>query len=339
MRFVVGIAFALRALAAPARAEDPLFQAADLVQLTIRAPLNKLIRNRESNQVIAGILVDPSGQQLPIGLSLRGITRRTAEVCQFPPLRVDFTAPPPPTSVFAGQKKLKLVTHCRNDARGQQDLLLEYAAYKMYNAMTPRSFRARLANIAYLDENGRPIVSRAGFFIEDVKDVARRNGMAEVHAPARMPVAYLAPADSGRYAMFQEMIGNHDWSMRAGPAGEDCCHNAKLIGIQGPGTVVPIPYDFDFSGLVDAPYAFPPEVLPIANVRQRLYRGYCAHNGDALQVARQMLALRPQIMAALDSTPGLDSAMRAKAGAYLDTFFAAIQTDAGTSNILGTCLG
>jgi hypothetical protein len=327
------------AFAAPAQAEDPLFAASAPIQLTIRAPLGKLIRNRESKEVIAGTLVDPAGQSLPVGIALRGITRRTHEICEFPPLRVDFTTPPPAASVFAGQKRLKLVTHCRSSAAAQQLLLLEYAAYGMYNAISPRSFRARLATINYQDADGRPIIARTGFFLEDVKGVAKRNDMREIHAPALFPFSYLVPADAARYAMFEQMIGNHDWSMRAGPPGEDCCHNAKLIGTRWPGMVVPIPYDFDFSGLVDAPYAFPPETLNLGNVRQRKYRGFCVHNGEALGAARQMLGLRPQIMAALARTPGLEPRTLAKAGAYLDGFFAAIGSDADVQRkVLGTCL-
>ena len=75
--------------------------------------------------------------------------------------------------------------------------------------------------------------------------------------------------------------------MRAGPVGDECCHNARLIGPLAPGQTVPIPYDFDFSGLVSAPYAGPPPELDIADIRQRLYRGYCIHNADALAAARQ----------------------------------------------------
>jgi hypothetical protein len=152
------------AFAVPAQAEDPLFAASAPLQLTVRAPLGKLIRNRQSNEVVAGTLVDPDGQSLPIAIALRGITRRTQEICEFPPLRVDFTTPPPSASVFAGQRRPKLVTHCRTSASAQQLLLLEYAAYGMYNAMSPRSFRVRLATINYQDADGSPIIARAGFF-------------------------------------------------------------------------------------------------------------------------------------------------------------------------------
>jgi hypothetical protein len=124
--------------------------------------MSGLGRNRAADAVVAGTLTDPNGIALPISLSLRGLTRRAADVCDFPPLRVRFTGAPPPQSLFAGQKSLKLVTHCRNSASFQQYLLLEYSAYRMYNLLTPRSFRVRLANIDYRDADGRPIISRGG---------------------------------------------------------------------------------------------------------------------------------------------------------------------------------
>jgi hypothetical protein len=335
-------AFLALAFAAPAHAQKaakPLFAAEDPIHIIIQAPLSTITRNREGKDTISGTLTDPGGQSLPISLALRGITRRTSEVCDFPPLRVDFTAPPPATSLFAGQKKLKLVTHCRNAASFQQYVLLEYAAYRMYNLMTPNSFRVRLANIDYRDASGRPIISRIGYFLEDLSDVAHRNGMKVVHAGERIPVDYLTPADAARYALFEHMIANHDWSMRAGPVGKDCCHNAELVGLAAPGAIIPIPYDFDFSGYVNAPYATPPSELDISNVRQRLYRGYCIHNASVVAAARQMRALHPQIIGVLAQVPGLEPATQQRASAYLEKFFADIGTDANVgSKVLNRCL-
>lgn len=322
--------FALCALAAPAVAQQqpkPLFASDSPLQLTITGPLPQLISNRENDQALAGALAGPDGQALPIRLKLRGITRRTAEICEFPPLRIDFTNQPPSASPFAGQNRLKLVTHCRNTPSFQQYLLLEYAAYRMYNLVTPRSFRVRLARIEYRDANGRPIVTRDGFLIEDLRDVAARNGLPMSGARERISVTNLSPADAGRYSLFQHMVANHDWSMRAGPPVDYCCHNAQLIGPLAPGAVVPIPYDFDFSGLVGAPYATPPDVLPIGDVRQRLYRGYCIHNSSALAAAREMRALRPQMLALLGQIPGLEAATQRRASAFLERFFADIAAD------------
>ena len=339
--FVALVAICLLAIDAPAAAQQPkpLFAASDPIHIVIQAPLSPLIHNRQSTAVVSGSLIEPSGQPLPVTLSLRGITRRSSETCDFPPLRVTFAGHPPASSLFAGQSKLKLVTHCRNSPSFQQYLLLEYAAYKMYNVLTPHSFRVRLANVDYRDENGRPIISRVGYFMEELKDVAHRNGMKPTHAPQLIPMIDLSPPDAARYALFEHMIANHDWSMRAGPAGKDCCHNAELMGPLAPGATVPVPYDFDFSGFVDAPYATPPDQLHIGSVHERVYRGYCVHNAQVLAAARQMREDRPQLIAAITGTPGLEPQTQARAIAFLDRFFADIASDQNvTARVINRCV-
>jgi hypothetical protein len=329
------------ALAAPclAAGEKPLFATDPPIRISIQAPLWRLIKNRDNQESVTGTLADPNGVTLPISLRLRGITRRMSDICDFPPLRVDFTAPPPPTSLFAGQRKLKLVTHCKNSLSFQQYVLLEYSAYRIYNLLTPRSFRVRLAYVDYRDASGKPIVSRTGYFLEDLSDVAHRNGMQVVHGGDRIPTADLSSPDAARYALFQHMLGNHDWSMRAGPVGRDCCHNAELIGLLAPGATIPVPYDFDFSGFVNAPYATPPAELEIADVRQRFYRGYCIHNNDVIAAARQMRAEQPQMLAVLGQVPGLEPKTQQRAAAYLQSFFAEIGNDnAFGSRILNHCV-
>src|SRR5438445_12323494 len=125
-------------------------------------------------------------EALPIELSTRGSTRRLKQTCSFPPLRVEFTEKPAATSLFKGQKRLKLVTHCQSAEKYQQDVLLEYAAYRMYRSLTPESFSARLAKIDYVSEDGRPITTRFGFFLEDVDDVAKRNGHQRLRGANRV---------------------------------------------------------------------------------------------------------------------------------------------------------
>ena len=334
----LGLAFAVM-FATPAAAAQPkpLFASDDTIHIAIQGPMTSFFRNR-SDAVRPGTLTVGT-ETLPINLSVRGITRRERDVCDFPPLKVEFTRPPPVTSLFAGQKKLKLVTHCRANASFQQYLLLEYSAYRMYQQLTPLGLRARLADIDYRGEDGKPFVQRAGFFLEDVSDAAKRNGLKEIHGPSMVPLSAINPRDGARYALFQHMLGNHDWSMRAGPVGKNCCHNAELIGALAPGQTIPVPYDFDFSGYVNAPYATPPSELDITDVRQRFYRGYCAHNADALAAARQMRAARPQILGVLTQVPGLDARTQASASRYLEGFFADIATDESVgSRVLNRCV-
>ena len=340
------LAIAASALATPVLAQGaapqkPLFASSDVLRLTIQGPLNAIARSHSEERMPGSLTVAGTTTPLPVTLSGRGITRRQSDVCQFPPLWVRFSAPPPAQSAFAGQKSLKLVTHCRGGASFQQYVLLEYAAYRMFNALTPASFRVRLAMIDYVDAGGKPFASRYGFFIEDLDDVARRNGMQEAKLPSRIPTTVLNAEAAARYALFQQMIANHDWSMRAGPAGDECCHNAKMIApARGVAAgAIPIPYDFDFSGFVNAPYASPPDVLKIASVRQRQYRGYCSLNNQVLATAVQFQAARPAMLAAIAATPGIEQRTVRTASAFLDPFFADIASpEALRAKVLKTCI-
>jgi hypothetical protein len=340
LRLLTWLAILVSAAPVAAQPAKPLFASEEVMHITIRGPLRTLIQNR-SSQPLPGALLTANGETLPIALSARGITRKKSEVCGFPPLRVEFSRPPPAGSLFAGQHRLKLVTHCQNTGSFQQYLLLEYAAYKMFNVLTPASFRVRLASIDYQSDDGRPIVSRLGYFLEDTSDLAKRNGLREIKAGDRIPLASLSPQHAARFALFEDMIANHDWSMRAGPAGDECCHNAKLIGASGlaSGAVIPVPYDFDFSGLVGAPYAGPPPELDINSNKDRLYRGYCVHNPHTIMVAAEMRAARPQILAALASVPQLDEGTKRRASAFVDQFFTQEASEARfNGKILGRCV-
>ena len=319
----------------------PLFASDAPIKISIRGPVNAIARSaerspgaRDGTMALAG-----SPDSYAIRLSPRGITRRRKETCQFPPLRVDLVQPAAATSLFAGQRRLKLVTHCRPSADFQQHLLLEYAAYRIFNLISPFSYRARLAVVDYLEPDGRPFTSRYGFFIEDTGDMARRNGLQQARTGDRVPSSQLEPRQSARIAMFQYMIGNLDWSMRAGPPGEGCCHNGRLLSGNGP-YYTPVPYDFDYSGLVDAPYAAPPEGFKISNVKSRVYQGYCKHNGAATLAAAEFRAQRPAIEALFSQIPGIDSRTRGKALGYLARFFEDISTDASVqARVLKTCVG
>lgn len=348
MKLAIGIALAALALAAPVGAAapepaKPLFASDDLIRITIRGPIDVLARGgaNASGAMPGTLTVAGTNDSLQIQLSPRGITRLKRETCQFPPLRVVFSQPPAAGSLFAGQRKLKLVTHCRAPESFQQYVLLEYGTYKLYNQLTPLSFRARLAEIDYQDSSGRPLTSRVGFFLEDIDDVGRRNGMREAKVGERIPVVQLSAPDAGRVGVFEYMIGNLDWAMQAGPPGDSCCHNSPLVGASGASSSIlfPVPYDWDFSGLVDTPYAVAPDSVKVSSVRQRRYRGFCRHNAEASAEIARMRSMQGPLMATYASIPGIDPRIARKAASYLGGFFADIATETSAeAKLLKTCL-
>jgi hypothetical protein len=309
----------------------PLFASDTPIHMTLQGPMSALASSKSETPRPATMTVD--GVAYPITLSARGIFRKAN--CDFPPLRVTLTTPAPKGSLFDHQRRLKLTAFCKKSEGFQQKILLEYAAYRLYNLMTPLSFRARLANIDYLDEGGRPYISRVGFFIEDVDDLARRNGLKAAKMGSMVPVQQIEPVSGARLALFEDMISNYDWSMRAAPQGQECCHNVRMLGDGRPGSLLTVvPYDFDFSGLVDAPYADVPEGIPVQNLRQRNYRGYCAHEGQAQAIATELTPRRAEFTGVFAAIPGLLPREQGKASAFIDGFF----NDLAGGKVLRSCV-
>lgn len=337
---------AVTASAQPSTRPTALFSDDSELAITIEGPLGSLVRNaaRSTAPVRASLTVAGQGepQRFEINLSPRGLTRRTGGICTFPPLRIDFGDTAVRGTIFRGQNKLKLVTHCRPGANYEQNTVMEYTAYRLFNAVTDVSFRVRPVRVTYRDTEGRRSEeTHFAFLIEDADDMARRNNLValDVHTGA-VTYANLNPAGSARISLFEYMIGNLDWDHTQGPAGGDCCHNSKLLAAtkEARSDVISVPYDFDYSGLVDATYAVPPAGLPVSNVRQRLYRGMCRHN-DALPATIALFqSRREQMMAIIAGETRLNEARRRGAQQYLQGFFDTIADPARVqSQIIRRC--
>ena len=109
-----------------------------------------------------------------------------------------------------------------------------------------------------------------GFLIESISEVAKRNDMKVFKGNIRNQEA-VNKEDLDKLVFFQFMIGNLDWSITER-------HNMKLIKGDKGALPIAIPYDFDYSGIVNTPYAVPPEELYLPDVKTRLFRGFCRLN-------------------------------------------------------------
>jgi hypothetical protein len=226
---------------------------------------------------------------------------------------------------------LPLTTHCRAGARTyEQYVLKEYLAYRILNLLTDSSLRVRLARVTYRDP-GEPEHATAhnAFFTEHFDSLAARHE-AEVWRPKALDLETVDANTLATLALFEFMIGNTDWSAIYG-------HN--VVGIRNAaGAVEAVPFDFDFSGFVDAEYAGPPPELPIQNVRQRLFRGVCKPAPDWDAVFAAFDARRTEILALIADFPGLDAAHRARALDYVEGFYAIIASpERRTDAIVAAC--
>lgn len=312
----------------PAQAKGrvtPLFASDEVLTVQLSGPIRAIAKRASRSTEPQSATLQASGETHGINLSARGVSRRKRENCVFPPLRIRFTEKPAKSSLFHKQRSIKLVTHCKDKDRNEQVLLREYATYRLYNLFTPESLKVRLARLQYRDGD-KLVAERYGFFIEDIDDAARRLGGKEIDIP-RTSVGAINDQAAARYTLFQYMIGNTDWAMIAGPPGSDCCHNSKLVGQNktARSNLIPIPYDFDNAGIVNAPYAVPSNALPIRSVRQRYYRGYCRINNAVKQAAPAFLDRRSAVESEIASIKVLSDGSKTQMRDYLKEFFAHIQ--------------
>jgi hypothetical protein len=308
-------------------AAQALFASDDLLTLTIEAPLKSVFKERDQiSSYHPGVLTlegsDGSTVNLDVQVKTRGKFRLNPRNCGFPPLRVNFKKKQVQGTVFAGQDKLKLVTHCQ-DKRDEyeQNLLLEYLVYRTYNLLTDLSYQVRLARITYVDTEGdRDPITKYAFFIEDEDDMAGRSGWDAVRAPMVSPLDY-EHDQLNLVEVFQFLVGNTDWAaFTAAPGEAECCHNMTVIGNPA-GPVFPVPYDFDWTGLVSARYAKPDPSLPIRSVRQRLYRGIC-YNRDRIDgTLPAFQEHKESVYALFQDQEGLGEKELERTIKYLDEFY------------------
>lgn len=295
-----------------------LFEDNAVLEVELSGPLGSLFEDVDDEQERA-FAIRTNGVEQSLKVKVRGNSRR--RVCSFPPLRLNFKVHDTAPSVFQGQDKLKLVTHCRVRRASEVNALKEYAAYRIFNIISDYSYRVRLLRISYSDTDGtlkEDESVRYGFVLEPTELVAARLGAELVQAKG-VSLRSLNDEQEALVYVFQYLIGNTDWSLVAAEGDDTCCHNAKLFDIEEARYYVP--YDFDLSGLVNASYAKPDGSLRIRRVTQRLYRGFCLPPDQLKDAIYTVNSRRTEIMNVIRDLPGLSEKESNNALSYIDKFF------------------
>ncbi|MDJ0939211.1 MAG: hypothetical protein QNJ00_05570 [Woeseiaceae bacterium] len=325
-KLIVFAALALASASAQA-AGDPLFADDTTVDVTLTAPFYTLVRKRPREEYLPGSFkyTDSDGNEveLYVGVRTRGHFRH--QTCDFPPLRLNFKKSKTKGTLLEGQDKVKLVVHCDNSSRYEQGILREYLAYRVLNLFTDQSFRVRLLRVTYVDsEERRKPQTRYAFFIEHKSRLAKRIGQPPLLIE-ETDVRALESAHLNLTSVFQFFIANTDFSPIAGPPDSICCHNYVLFGEEGK-PITAIPYDFDQSGFVDAPYAAPDARFRIRTVSQRLYRGRCMNNDEMANSIEAFREKRAEIEALINNQEGATEGTRKRLLKFIERYYAMTST-------------
>jgi hypothetical protein len=244
----------------------------------------------------------------------RGNFRR--DYCQFAPFWLNIKKSGVENKYLKDTKKIKIVTHC-GDSKSYRDLVLkEYLAYRIYNILSPVSFRVRLIDMTYVDTGRKGRITHTWAFMIEPEELVAERHQALVFKKDDLSMRLMEPEAFDLMAMFMYMIGNPDYSV----AGR---HNVKILGLEGFGATgyTPVPYDFDYSGLVNASYAIPGDNLGISSVRERYFLGLCREDEAYLKAIQTLNDHREEILELVREFSYLDERDRKEMILYLESYF------------------
>jgi len=303
-------------------AVSPAFwEAKDPINVTFTTNIGKLRGDKKEDPPWRPATISYKGPDglpltIPIQARTRGIWR--LKMCDFPPLRLNFSGEKSKGSIFQKLDKPKLVSYCQDDDIYEQYILQEFQLYRIYQLLTPVSHKARLLKLAYADSaSGKVRATRYGFVIEEPKAIAARIGGKFMDQKGALP-GDLDPDQDALVGVFQYMIGNTDFSVAG-------LHNMELL-FKDDGSVMPVAYDFDFAGAINARYAVPAEILHLPNVRRRLFRGYCTKPDSFTRAFALFNEKKPEIYALYNDDIGklMDRGTVKETLRYFDEFYETI---------------
>jgi len=306
---------------------DPLFSEQTPIELSLKISISSIKDAKKDSVYLTHKMLyrQPPQPYDSIHVDLKGRGNFRYRECYFPPMSVKIKSKDSKGTIFEGNKKLKLVLPCYNRESGNTLIIKEFLCYKLYEEITPYSFRTRLANIDLTEERGRKSKNHKikGILIEDMN---RATSRLQARALPNVKISPTALNDTStmRFELFQFMISNTDWSAVFQ-------HNAKLI-VQGKDKYVSLIYDFDMSGLVNAPYSVVSEIngekLNIISVTERYYRGYC-HAPEVMELVRkEFISKEEKLMSIPDELKGELSDKEIRGiKEYLREFFVILRND------------
>jgi len=298
--------------------EKNLFDTDEVLNISLKGDVRSVLNDRSDNPKNHSFDLlykkDSTEITIPVQLKTRGHYRKLKENCNYPPLLIQFGKDGPKlNSVFREQSKLKLVMPCQGD----EYVIREWLVYKLYNLVTPNSFKVRLVKVKLEDvKNKKSPAPFYGLLLEEEKQLAKRNASTSIERKIK-------PGDTQtdlflKMAVFQYLIGNTDWSI-------EFMQNIKLLMPEGEILPIPVPYDFDHAGIVNTSYAAPAPELQMNSIRERRYRGYCMSDMKAFDnVIALYNRLKNDIYRTYTSCPLVDTKYIKATIQYLDEFYTVI---------------
>ena len=251
---------------------EDLFEIKEPLNLTLKFDLKELNKTQWKEEYLPGEMTchvrEGFEVKHDVRIKARGEIRK--KICTAPMFWVNIRHSGIEAEYLSDVNKMKMVIRCKASNTYENYILREYLVYQMWNLLSPYSFNTRLVKLKMIDTGRKDKESEDwAFLIEPEEKMAERNNCMPIKND-RLSLKTVNQEWMDKVAFFSYMIGQMDFSVTGR-------HNLKILTSKEYGTTgfIPVPYDFDYCGFVDAEYAIPAENLGIESVRDRYYLGAC----------------------------------------------------------------
>lgn len=293
----------------------------DDLSLTLESDFEYIKENRRSEEYQKARLTfdDESGaeQVWDMKVRVRGNFRRL-NCSDIPPLKLKFKKAELAAAGLASFNDMKLVTYCTADKNEAYELLMkEYLTYELFSEVSKNSYRVQLLRINFKDSNTGRKTKQWAFLIEDTAQLKARIGAVTAENIYNLPLERYYENDRKLVGLFQYIIGNSDWSYEQS-------RNVKML--EKDGKIIPVPYDFDFSGIVNASYAVPNPNYKMISRTERIFMGFEEDLADMHNALYQIYGRRQNLLDKALNFKYLSNEVRYEVYSYLKSYFDDFET-------------
>lgn len=296
---------------------EDLFAEEEPLLLTLRFDLKALQETLDQNVYHDAVMINMLGSEFQVTHSVQIKARETIrrEFCYLPPLWLNIGNLGLKTDSLQDGFWMNMVVRCKNAAQYEPYVLREYLVYKIYNIISPRSYRVRLVRLSIIDTGRGNKLTEDWAFIQEPDELMALRLNGEMIKSDKLSMSQVNPEAINSLSMFQYMIGNADYSVTGS-------YNLKIMTLNSgnPSGFLPIPYDFDYSGLVNTAYAIPGKGLGTNSVRERFYLGPCRPNNVHKETIEELAQFDDKILEYIKDFEYLDGDDKDDMIDYLDGY-------------------
>jgi hypothetical protein len=296
---------------------DELHQRGDSVSVELDTDWKQLIRQKRNKQY-QPLTITVAGLGEPLTFTGRVRTRGNMrlEVCQYPSLKIKLKKAQLRAAGFSKLNDLKFVLQCSTGSRGEGYSIREQLVYDLHAIYSDNYHRIIPMNLTPTQEAD---LSLKAFMVEDEEQLAAR------YEGKILKSKYASSGGLNRLAyvnmcMFNYLVLNTDWQVFN-------MHNVEIVSKKDALKMIPIPYDFDYSGFVGTSYSIPRPSLEVNSIFDPVWLGKKVTQDEMRAASTHFQSKREAAEALVTNYPELDNRSKKRLLKRLTDFYKVLENE------------